>query len=284
MDTDYISLYWCLNDVINNKRYQYKEKNVTFNYSPTSPNRFVFMKGEFSNFCRMMSNIIDNGVEAIEDKEGIIDIDVKVKEGKVEIGVKDNGKGMPKEIVDRILSDEEIKTMKKRGHGIGMQQIRKTIKAMKGRMNIKSGEEGTEIKLEFPVINPPEWAADGKIILYKGDTVVVLDDDTSIHDVWKKCFEEFDNDIRIKCFTEGLEAIEFINTIKEKDKVLLLADYELRNQNIDGIDVIERSGMQNKSFLVTNTYISTIKDFDKKSKFIKVLSKALINDVSIVVK
>jgi signal transduction histidine kinase len=283
IDKDYTSLHWCLIDVINSKRYQYEGKNVILNYSPPI-DKFVFMKGNFSNFCRMISNIIDNGIEAIEDKEGIIDIDFKVKEGKVEIKVKDNGKGMSKEIVDKILNDEEVKTIKKRGHGIGMQQIRRTMKAMKGEMGIKSGKDGTEVKLIFPVVNPPEWIADNNIVLHKGDTIVVLDDDISIHDVWEKRFEEFGNDINTKCFTQGLEAIEFINTIKEKDKVFLLADYELRGQNIDGVDVIEKSGMQNKSFLVTNTYISTIRDFDEKSKFIKVLSKTFINDVSIVVR
>jgi hypothetical protein len=115
---------------------------------------------------------------------------------------------------------------------------------------------------------------------------VILDDDISIHDIWKKRFEEFNvnNDIKIECFTQGVEAIEFINTTKEKDKILLLADYDLRDQNVNGIDVIERSGMQNKSILATSWHISKIKNFDEKSKFIKILQKTLINDVSIVVR
>jgi hypothetical protein len=111
--------------------------------------------------------------------------------------------------------------------------------------------------------------------------VAVLDDDTTVHDVWKKRFEDYAKDIIIKYFSSGLETIDFINSVKEKDKVFLLADYELRNQGVNGIDVIERSGMQNRSILVTNAYLSKIKDFNEKCKFIKLLPKLYINDISI---
>jgi signal transduction histidine kinase len=44
----------------------------------------------------MISNLLNNSVEVMEDKDGIIGIDFIVKEEKVEIKIKDNGKGIPK--------------------------------------------------------------------------------------------------------------------------------------------------------------------------------------------
>jgi hypothetical protein len=51
-----------------------------------------------------------------------------------------------------------------------------------------------------------------------------------------------------------------------------LADYELRDQKVNGIGVIEKSGMQNQSIIVTSAYVSRIKDFSEKSKSIKIFS------------
>ncbi|MDR3071164.1 MAG: hypothetical protein LBU29_00985, partial [Endomicrobium sp.] len=78
-------------------------------------------------------------------------------------------------------------------------------------------------------------------------------------------------------------AIDYINTIEKKEKVLLLTAYRLDGKGINGIEVIERSKMQNQSVLVTNTYISKIKEFNEKIKFLKLFAKVFINDIPIVV-
>ncbi|MDR3274984.1 MAG: hypothetical protein LBS81_03245 [Endomicrobium sp.] len=70
--------------------------NVIFKYSINPLYKPVFIKGDYSDFCRMISNLLNNSVEVMEDKDGIIGIDFIVKEEKVEIKIKDNGKGIPK--------------------------------------------------------------------------------------------------------------------------------------------------------------------------------------------
>jgi hypothetical protein len=73
--------------------------------------------------------------------------------------------------------------------------------------------------------------------------------------------------------------------VEVKEKVILLTDYEFKDRGLNGIDVIEECNMQERSILVTDVYISKIKDFNKKSKFLKVLHKAYINnDILLVVK
>ncbi|MDR3275176.1 MAG: hypothetical protein LBS81_04275 [Endomicrobium sp.] len=63
-------------------------------------------------------------------------------------------------------------------------------------MLIESRENtGTEITLIFPESKPPEWFAD-KIILHKGDTVII--DDISIHDIWKNRLQNYLGGITIK--------------------------------------------------------------------------------------
>jgi hypothetical protein len=118
------------------------------------------------------------------------------------------------------MSDnEEVGTTKEGGHGIGTQQIKDMVKEMKGKMEIKSQEKvGTEFKLIFPQSDPPNWFAE-KIELRKGDIVVVLDTDVRIHEAWKLRFKEYEEHITVKYFTQGQEAIDYINTIEKKEKV-----------------------------------------------------------------
>jgi FixJ family two-component response regulator len=280
----YIFVDLSLEDMLASKNYQYKKENIAFNYFQNLTNKFVFIKGNSSDFCRMISNLINNSVESIEGKEGLIDINFNVKDGKVEIKIKDNGKGMSQEMVDNIMKDIVIGTSKEEGYGIGLQQVKSALKSMNSQMLVKSSENmGTEITLVFQESKPPDWFVNN-IVLHKDDTVVVLDDDISIHNIWKKRFENYAEDITVKCFTQGLEAIDFMNSIKEKDKIFLLADYELRDQDINGVDVIEKTAMEQQSLLVTNIYISKIKDFNEKCKFIKILPKKYICDISIMIK
>jgi two-component sensor histidine kinase/PAS domain-containing protein len=189
-ESDYVLVSWCLEHVINQKREQYKRLNVDFKCEFDNLNKFEFIKGNFIDFNRMVCNLVNNGVEAIEEKEVKIEVSYGVKGEEVEIRVKDNGKGMPKEVVERIMNDEKIGTTKEEGHGIGMQQIMSTIRAMKGKIKVESKEgEGTECILTFPKAEKPKWFKD-KIEVKKGDTVVILDDEELMHNYMEREIEE----------------------------------------------------------------------------------------------
>ncbi len=65
--------------------------------------------------------------------------------------------------------------------------------------------------------------------------------------------------------------------------MFLIADYELKEQGINGLKVIEESGMQERHVLMTNKYLRDIKEFKEKSNFVKLFSKMYLNDVDIIV-
>ena len=110
---EYISLYSILT-IVDCKRYQYQDdKVVTINFIPLATDKYVFIRGNFSNFQRMMNNLIDNAVQACKGEQIILN--------KVEVIVKDNGKGMPKEMAENLMKMIPVGTTKEEGHGIGTQ-------------------------------------------------------------------------------------------------------------------------------------------------------------------
>jgi two-component system sporulation sensor kinase B len=98
----------------------------------------------------MMANLLNNAEEAIEGKEGIIDVSYEVKGEEVEIRVKDNGGVMPKEMVEKINKSAAVESTKEKGHGIGIGEIRRVVKELQGQLEVISKEGyGTEFKLRF---------------------------------------------------------------------------------------------------------------------------------------
>ncbi|MDR2399566.1 MAG: hypothetical protein LBD61_03970, partial [Endomicrobium sp.] len=151
----------------------------------------------------------------------------------------------------------------------------------KGKVEIESKEgEGTEFILTFPKSEKPIWFAD-KIELKKGDTVVILDDEESMHEIWKEVFKKYEEEITVTYFTKGLETIEYINSLKDKRKVLLLTKYELKGQEVNGIGVVEKSNMKDRHIIITRLHLSKIKEFNEKNGFLKIFSRSLLKDAPI---
>jgi nitrogen-specific signal transduction histidine kinase len=284
VESDYVVVLWCLEHVINQKREQYKQRGIEIKSSSFNMlDKFEFIKGNFIDFSRMLLNLLNNAEEAIEDKEGKIEVSCEVMEEEVEIRVKDNGKGMPQEMAERIERGEKVCTTKKERHGIGTQQINSAIREMKGKLKIESKEnEGTEIILTFPRSKSPKWFVD-KIEIKKGGTLVILDDEELIHKHWQEKLKMYENEIRVEYFSQGLEALKYLKSLeeREKEKTFLISDYELREQEMNGVNVIDKSGMKDRHLLVTNMYLSNIKELNKKSAYIKIFHKTMLNDISL---
>jgi signal transduction histidine kinase len=288
----YVSVYSCLEDVIKTKKI-YCEKNekssIVFNFKYDQESRMIVVRGDYTDFNRMISNLLNNSVESLRgigDLAGVIDVSLKVKNDKVEVIVKDNGESMSKEILEKINNNNFTSISKMYGHGMGMQQVKRVIENMDGTLNIKSRKGmGTEIVISFPRIqNLPRWLV-GKIELNKGDTLVILDDSDSTRKIWQKRLAKYKNDLDVKYFLDPVKTVDFLNTLKDKSKVFLITDYTFENQLMNGIDVIEKCGMQNRSVLSSWTHNPRIKDFNKKAEmYLKFLYKLFLEDVILSVK
>ena len=101
---------------------------------------------------QVLLNLVKNGVEACENEaEPVIEIsacqDEKIA-GLVRIEVKDNGPGVPEEILDKIFVP--FYTTKKQGSGIGLSLSRQIMKLHKGSLQMRPAEpHGTVFSLLF---------------------------------------------------------------------------------------------------------------------------------------
>ncbi len=254
-----VFVYGLMQEIISEKRYEYKDKPIEFIIEVEKENEFSFIKIEPSAFKRMLSNLINNSVDALENKpNGKINLELRKGYQQTIVEITDNGKGIQEQELNKIKEGIEFSAGKKDGHGLGLTQVWEALNRNNAKLDIFSDYgEGTTILLRFPEIDKPSWIAD-EIKVYKGNTVVIVDDDESVHSAWGSRFKSIIEkipEIKVKHFKKGLEAIGFINSHsdKEKEDIYLLTDYELLDQNLNGLEIIKQTNIKH-ALLVTSYY------------------------------
>lgn len=99
---------------------------------------------------RVINNIISNSVKYMDKKSGIINIRIKDVGDFIQVGIEDNGKGIPAKdlpnIFDRFYRTDSSRNSSQGGSGIGLSIVKKIVEDHGGRIWASSKEGiGTEI-------------------------------------------------------------------------------------------------------------------------------------------
>jgi hypothetical protein len=235
----------------------------------------------------MLSNIINNAVDAFKHKQGNVTVFLDADDDDVRITIEDDGNGMSRDMIQEIVNHSDLTEgkMSDAGIGNGLTQVRDTVQNNDGHWEIISQLEiGTEVRLIFPRTKPLNWIAHA-ISLNDDDTVVILDDESSIHMAWDCRFASLLKlypNLTLKHFEMGGDAVAFINGLsaEKKKKVFLLADYELLKQDITGLDVIAQTYVD-RAILVTSHYANKTVQKNAAKIGSKILPKQLASDLPI---
>jgi signal transduction histidine kinase len=230
----------------------------------------VDLKDSFGSFAqinsnelkRVISNLVNNAVEAFQNHQGRITVGVRkitaAHNQKVEIFVKDNGRGIPQHILEKLgqMGVTHGKEGTQSGSGLGVYHAKKTVESFGGTFEIDSLEgKGTTIRIILPLAEPPTWFAN-KIELTAKKYLISLDDDISIHQIWSGRLSSLGfNNIEHLRFQSGETFKHYVNSNMNKLKEsIFLVDYELLNQPLTGLNIIDELGIEKYSILVTSRY------------------------------
>lgn len=144
-----------LHSVVAEKRVQYCAKEISFAVNVLKNNYSGFININPFGFQRVISNLIDNSVDAISGS-GTINISLKKEDDdgdRIAIEISDNGHGIPDEIFHKILNGGF--STKKYGSGLGLVNATKWLHSYKGELNVQSRiNVGTTITIKFPLRRP----------------------------------------------------------------------------------------------------------------------------------
>lgn len=140
-DTDLIQL-------IENAVQLYDDFKIPINfYKPEEEKCSVFV--DKSQIVRVLNNLLKNSIQAVDEKNGIINIWLTDSAGKYTIKMNDNGIGIPDEQKSKIFSPNF--TTKTGGTGLGLAMVKSIIESYSGKIWFESEKDhGTTFFVEIP--------------------------------------------------------------------------------------------------------------------------------------
>ncbi|PIR23401.1 MAG: hypothetical protein COV44_02860 [Deltaproteobacteria bacterium CG11_big_fil_rev_8_21_14_0_20_45_16] len=195
-----------------------------------------------SNLARSLSNLINNAIDAVERK-GSGQVFVKLSEDgeNILLSVEDTGLGMKEEDLHKVRTTGG--TLHEGGHGLGLSFVKSVVSEVGGHLQIESSwQEGTTITLFLPKTRTPSWLIE-KVLIAPESKIVVIDDDPSILDFWKRKLKS--------------RNAEFFDHVPDQIKGdLVIIDQEIHGSKETGLDVISRLEHKDRAILSTSFFFS----------------------------
>lgn len=138
------NLYSAIKDIAEEKRLLHKDLSIQIDSQIDD----LDILGDMPSIHRLLSNVLDNGVEATNSK-GTISISLLKTDEFAIIKIKDNGHGIPNDIL-KILNSNPQSFGKEKGNGLGLSFVKSYMNSVNGYYQISSdGETGSTVALHF---------------------------------------------------------------------------------------------------------------------------------------
>jgi signal transduction histidine kinase len=269
-----------IDSVIEEKRIEFRNnKEIHFRFDRERCGEEVWVLVEPVEFKRVVSNLVNNAVEACLSG-GVIEVLCLQSSERIEVQVRDSGVGIPLEII-KSLGRRGATFGKANGSGLGLFHAREVVSAFGGELKLESQENfGTTVTISLPLCARADWFS-SELRVPVGATVVVLDDDPSIHEVWEIRFGKERPDVRVHHVYEGSEMAGIVAAAQTRNS-LYLVDYDLNCPWRNGLDIVSQLQIELCSVIVTNRADELhVRDECQKRK-VKLLSKRQATSVRIV--
>jgi PAS domain S-box-containing protein len=145
-------------NAISNLSLKINSKSINFTYD--KPKSEIMLKMDFQKMVLAIQNLLDNSIKYTPDK-GKINISIEKTADDVEIRIKDNGIGIPKDDQEKLFTKffraANVLRTQSEGSGLGLFMVRNIIKKHGGEIKFESREGiGTEFIINIPFKNNDE--------------------------------------------------------------------------------------------------------------------------------
>jgi two-component system, cell cycle sensor histidine kinase and response regulator CckA len=235
------------------------------NFKTTLDHKIHFIEGKYSDFYRVIMNLIINASEAIKDKGEISIItqnitldkidqpDISLFESRrfVEIKIRDNGSGIDKSIIQYIFNDKFTTKSQKKNSGIGLAIVKKIVDDNNGIIKVISEKnKGAEFTLRFPAV---DLKAVGKIKTSK--SILIAEDEEIQRMLLAELLESYNYDVQAVPGGEKL-----FEELSKRNYDLIIIDRNM--PGMDGITCIKKVKEMNLNIPIILATGSQSKDCD----------------------
>jgi signal transduction histidine kinase len=277
-----IMLAFLVDSVASGKRIEFRGKTDIQINTYLHDSYGAFINADPVELESALSNLVNNSIEAFPSGKGTIEISIKKYENEIELSVHDNGRGIPPNILAK-LGHERVTSGKEgsqSGNGLGVLQVQAVVNNADGRMSIKTEVgQGTTVILTFPKVETPDWFTNA-IRLDPNLSIVTVDDDQTVHQVWVDKFSEHPQNANLMSHI-SLEKFAAWFRASNPTNTLYLIDYEFEGEKENGLDAIEKLGIAKHSILVSSHYDDKAVRDRAKALGVKMIPKTLVGLVPV---
>lgn len=172
------TLFSLIESLTNEKRLQFRNRaDIEIETRMDASHAGIRARVQPVEFTRLLSNLINNAVEALDDRGGKVTVGLSARDGRVLVIVQDDGKGIPGEILAKLGQRGETHG-KAGGTGLGLYHARISAESWGGSLKIGSEiGKGTTMTVDLP---------QGPSVLANGPQgTVLIDDDPLMRMTWK---------------------------------------------------------------------------------------------------
>ncbi len=277
-DSETVAIFPILKRIVSEKRNEFKKRSdISINLNSQNEHDY-FVNIKKSDFYRTISNIINNSIEAKKTNQRIsISVSTKRVGTEVIIKIQDNGVGIsPKDLPN--VFDYGKSYHKEKGSGIGLFQAKEYVESEHGTMTINSiPNKGTEVLIKLNTVTAPNWYQ--KNLRLKKKNIIVIDDDNSIFNLWKKRLSS--KSLYLKHIKSSEEFDHWVNSNEDLSDFDFLFDLELLGSKYDGINLINKYSLQANSTLVTSHFMDKEIQSRCTNSNIKMIPKESVSTINI---
>ncbi len=194
------NIFQLINKIIDEKRILCFSKSINFSLTCNVMN--PVSKVDSLEFCRIVSNILNNSIDAIDDA-GNINITISAQNNDLFIEIDDNGSGIPEEVLPSLMN-KGTSFGKTNGNGLGLFYAKKLIEDLQGSILINSTEgTGTTVTIKLPYISESMTNVD----------YVLVEDDEFIRKLWG--IEAQNSEIRFTSFDSSKQLLDNLEQLSK---------------------------------------------------------------------
>lgn len=126
-----------------------EQKGIEMRLEVSNPLKQLPM--EAWELCKILSNLIDNAIYALSQKEGErrLTVSIFMERGQHVFRVKNNGPEIPEE-QRKLIFHQGFTTKKGEGHGMGLSIVSEIVKQAGGSVTLSSNERETSFEIRLP--------------------------------------------------------------------------------------------------------------------------------------
>jgi len=201
-----------------------------------------------SELQQVLSNLLNNALDAC-GPQGRIEVSSRLEDGEIVLEVRDNGQGIPAEILSRVFDPFFTTKPVGKGTGLGLSICYGIVKKLGGVIGVKSvAGVLTTFRIRLPLQGPgesPQVAAQASTEPSAAErqsvvdspaptptSVLVVDDEAGFVDA--VCRRLARRGFEVSSATSGAEALEKVEAIRQLDVVVL----DVKMPGMDGIETL----------------------------------------------